>query len=353
MSGSHAPETSGVDTTDYFPTRWTETARVFSWAVAVATFVFAANCYLEFGLDWPGFLTLVDHLEIFGPTTLRQPLAGTDLTLAWLQAASYALCLIGPAVYVRQSRGRTLRQDADTLSAVTNYIVRAAFWMVVLVGLADMVISFLRVEGFLQYFVGEELTTELGRSRFRGPYIHIPLIGLALVVGLVTRSLSFVWLTLLVVVAELLIVVSRFIFSYEQAFQGDLVRFWYAALFLFASAYTLFEDGHVRVDVLYSGFTEKTKGAVNAAGSLLLGISLCWVILFIGIGGKSSIIINPLLNFEVSQSGFGMYVKYLMAGFLGIFAITMMIQFVSTFLEGIADYREDPGHRKPGPETAH
>lgn len=35
---------------------------------------------------------------------------------------------------------------------------------------------------------------------------------------------------------------------------ADLVRFWYAALFLFASAYTLLEEGHVRVDVFYAGF---------------------------------------------------------------------------------------------------
>ena len=37
---------------------------------------------------------------------------------------------------------------------------------------------------------------------------------------------------------------------------GDLVRYWYAGLFLFASAYTLFEDGHVRVDVFYTNYPE-------------------------------------------------------------------------------------------------
>ena len=50
----------------------------------------------------------------------------------------------------------------------------------------------------------------------------------------------------MVVLAEFAIVVSRFVFSYEQAYMGDLVRFWYAALFLFASAYALSHEGHVR-----------------------------------------------------------------------------------------------------------
>ena len=133
---------------------------------------------------------------------------------------------------------------------------------------------------------------------------------------------------------------------------ADLVRFWYAALFLFASAYTLLEEGHVRVDVLYSGFAERTKGLVNAAGSVLLGISLCSVVIYFGMAGKSTVINGPLLVFETTQTGFGMYVKYWMAGFLGIFAVTMLIQFSGYFLEGIADYRGDPGKRVMDSEGA-
>ncbi|WP_256372881.1 hypothetical protein [Breoghania sp. L-A4] len=34
-----------------------------------------------------------------------------------------------------------------------------------------------------------------------------------------------------------------------------------------------------------------------------------------------------------------------MAGFLGIFAISMMIQFVSYFLDAVADIRDEPGGR--------
>ena len=154
-------------------------------------------------------------------------------------------------------------------------------------------------------------------------------------------------------VAELTIVFTRFIFSYEQAFMGDLVRFWYAALFLFASAYTLQEEGHVRVDVFYAGFADKTKGFINAWGSIILGMSVCWVILVTGMGSRSAIINSPMLNYEISQSGFGMYTKYLMAGFLGVFAITMLIQFVSYLLESVADYRNEPGRRELAASSGH
>ena len=68
---------------------------------------------------------------------------------------------------------------------------------------------------------------------------------------------------------------------------------------------------------------------------------------------KSSVITTSLRSFEVTQSGFGMYVKYLMAGFLGIFAVTMMIQFASYLLESLADYRGDAGAREPAADTMH
>jgi len=173
------------------------------------------------------------------------------------------------------------------------------------------------------------------------------------VIAIFSRTLGFIWLTLLIVVAELLIVFTRFIFSYEQAFMADLVRFWYAALFLFASAYTLQEEGHVRVDVFYAGFKDKTKGFINAVGSLVLGILVCWVILIEGLGSRSSVINSPMLSYEISQSGFGMYTKYLMAGFLAVFAITMMIQFVSYLMESVADYRNEPGRRILPESPAH
>jgi len=74
---------------------------------------------------------------------------------------------------------------------------------------------------------------------------------------------------------------------------------------------------------------------------------MCWVILAMGMAGKATVINSPLLSFETSQSGFGLYVKYLMAGFLAVFAISMMIQFTSYFLSAIADLRSEPD--KPSP----
>jgi TRAP-type mannitol/chloroaromatic compound transport system permease small subunit len=206
-----------------------------------------------------------------------------------------------------------------------------------LVGFIDMLISFLRVEDLLEPLVGTELTIQLGRPIFRGSYVHYPLILLSFFMAIIFRQISFCWLALFVVLAEFSIVISRFVFSYEQAYMGDIVRFWYAALFLFASAYTLVEEGHVRVDVVYAGMSRRTKAWTNSIGCLVLGMPICWVILMHGMGGKGNSINSPLLSFEVSQSGYGMYVKYIMAGFLIVFAVSMLIQFVSYLLYNISE----------------
>ncbi|NBP72858.1 MAG: TRAP transporter small permease subunit, partial [Alphaproteobacteria bacterium] len=217
-----------------------------------------------------------------------------------------------------------------------------------LVGAVDMVISFMRVEGLLPLLFSEEMTKQLGRATYRGNFIHYPLIGISLIIAFFSRSLGFTWLALLIVLAEFQIVVARFIFSYEQAFMGDLVRFWYAALFLFASAYTLIEEGHVRVDIIYAGMSERRKAWSNVIGSILLGVPLCWIIMTSGMWDKSNLINAPLLSFEVTQSGYGLYVKYLMAGFLLIYALTMMMQFLGYTLRNAAVLANDPDARPVG-----
>ena len=205
--------------------------------------------------------------------------------------------IIGYLAY-RAFSASKLRDDADLLDWISAYIIRAAFWAVLIVGLTDAVLSFLRVEGFHKVLFGENAGAAIALPSARGLYVHIPLMILAALIALRDKSVSLVWLALLVVVAEFLIVIARFIYGYEQTFMGDLVRFWYAALFLFASAYTLKEDGHVRVDVFYAGLKRKTKSTLNIIGIVFFVLPLCWLILARGLWGKSSLIISPRWKFE-------------------------------------------------------
>ncbi|MGY9048778.1 hypothetical protein P775_19230 [Puniceibacterium antarcticum] len=305
-------------------------ARAFGWIILAMMVAFLANSVLTYWFGLPGASAIMTG----------------GGALSFLQVALYAAFALLAVALVMRRPDEALRDEAARITAFNTFLIRAAFWVVVLVGVGDALLSFMRVDGTLDQLVGSDIAGNLGRSQYRGVYFHVPLILLGILIAAVTRGVAFTWLALLVVLAELLIVLSRFVFSYEQAFMADLVRFWYGALFLFASAYTLLEDGHVRVDLLYAGMSRKKQGRTNAFGAVLLGMMLCWTILIIGFGSSSSIIVGPILVFEVTQSGFGMYVKYFMAGFLAVFAVTMMFQFVAQFFEAVADRRGEPGARE-------
>ncbi len=307
--------------------------RIFSYSILAITFVFLANNVLTVWFEWPGIKKLFSNYGLFGFKKLNKPLEDSVLTYSYIQLFLYFISIALAIFYVLKSIKQTLETDSKILTKFTAYIIRSSFWAVFIVGIADLIVSFMVVEKLVEPIFGETLKVKLVVPAFRITFVHFPLILLSFVIGYFTRSVGFIWLAVLVVASEFFIVLSRFIFEYEQAFQGDLVRFWYSALYLFASAYALMHEGHVRVDVLYTGFSERKKAWTNSIGSLLLGIPLCLITLFLGMGGKASIINGPVISFEITQQGSnGLYLLYLMAVYLAVFATTMLIQFTSYFM---------------------
>ena len=307
----------------------TISARLLANFIVALLILFIVNRYLAFWHDWPNVSQSISLLFD----------SNSEKALPWqayFLLSSYALIFLVIVGRAFSQKKQTLLTEAERYARWSAFIVRFAFWSVFLIGIVDTFISALRIENVLAGLVGADMNIKLGIAKFRGLYVHYPLLVLSAVIAVFTRSLSVIWLAILVVFAEFSIVITRFIFSYEQAYMGDLVRFWYAALFLFASAYTLYDEGHVRVDVLYATMRRRSKAWVNTLGSLLLGIPICYTILLMGLEKKQSALASPLVSFEISQSGYGLFVKYLMAGFLIIFAVSMAMQFVSYFLQNVA-----------------
>ncbi|MDC3053217.1 TRAP transporter small permease subunit [Candidatus Pelagibacter sp.] len=305
--------------------------RIASYSVLAFTLAFLINNVLTVWIDWPGVKKIFSHYEMFG--FKKKALDGSTLSYGFMQIGVYLICIVAVIIYVFKTYSQTLERDSEILSNFSAYLVRSSFWAVFLVGVADFIISFMVVERLWEAIFSPEVKAFMVKSPERITFIHFPIILISFVIGYFTKSVGFIWLAVLVVVSEFIIVLSRFIFSYEQAFQGDLVRFWYAALYLFASAYALIHEGHVRVDVLYSSFSERKKAWTNLLGSALLGVPLVLIVLFLGLNGKASIINGPVVAFEVTQQGSnGLYLLYLMAVYLAVFAVTMLLQFTSYFM---------------------
>jgi TRAP-type mannitol/chloroaromatic compound transport system permease small subunit len=312
--------------------------RIFGWSLLSFIIAFLIDNILIVGFEFPGPFSITNNFSL----------------LSFVEIAIYMIIFLFTVMVVLKNKSISLRKEAELLHVINVYLIRSCFWVIFLVGLVDITIAFFRVEKIFEVFFTKEFSSNFTRPIFVGTFIHIPLILVGFILGKFTKTLGFHWLSLLIVISELLIVIARFIFSYEQTFMGDLVRYWYAGLFLFASAYTLYEEGHVRVDIFYQGLQNKTKGLVNSVGSIVLGVSTSMTIIFIGFNGKQSIINSPILNFEITQQGsVGMFIKYHLAMFLGVFGITMLIQFISYFFESLADYNGEEGKRVIENQSSH
>ena len=193
--------------------------RVFSYSILAMTFVFLINNVLTVWFDWPGVKNLFSHYGLFGFKKLSKPLSDSVLNFAFLQLFFYLISVLLSIFYVNRSIKQTLTTDSEILSKITAYIIRSSFWAVLIVGIADLIISFLVVEKLVEPLFGEYLKIKLVVPAFRITFVHFPLILLSFVVGYFTRSVGFIWLAVLVVASEFFIVLSRFIFEYEQAFQ--------------------------------------------------------------------------------------------------------------------------------------
>ena len=290
------------------------------------------------------------YFEFEGVSALFKSFSWTAI----ISLVMYIASVIVAVWQVNRTINEGYRQQANSLHNFNVYFLRGCFFAVLFIGCVDFTLALLRSVDVLKYLVNDPIARALGLGNVVGPYIHVPLIILGFIVARFSRTLGWTWLALLIVFAELIIVISRYLFSYEQSFMADLVRYWYAALFLFASAYTLYEEGHVRVDVIYAGLSDKVKAYVNAWGSYLLGVVTMVIVVLIGFNGKASIINSPLLVFEITNQGInGMFIKYQMAMFLGIFGATMLVQFVVQFFESLADINEEPGKRDTSIKLAH
>ena len=124
----------------------TSSTRLFSWCVIATLLIYLINNYLNLAHEWPGAAAIF---------------SSESGTLGWVQTFFYLLSFAVAGYYVLRTPELTLRRDSARITEINTFLIRAAFWAVVFVGLADMAVSFIRVEGFFE----NELTR--GRERIR------------------------------------------------------------------------------------------------------------------------------------------------------------------------------------------
>lgn len=91
----------------------------------------------------------------------------------------------------------------------------------------------------------------------------------------------FAWFTLVMVLVMAVIVVLRYVFQIGSIALQESVIYINALIFTFGVAYTLKEQGHVRVDIFYNRLNETQRAWVDLFGTLLFLIPSAGFIIWI------------------------------------------------------------------------
>ncbi len=89
------------------------------------------------------------------------------------------------------------------------------------------------------------------------------------------------WLALAMVLLQFAIVVLRYVFGVGSLAMHETVVYMHGVLFMMAGAYTLAEDGHVRVDIFYRDAAPRKKAMINLFGVAVFLAPICILILYL------------------------------------------------------------------------
>ncbi len=147
--------------------------------------------------------------------------------------------------------------------------------------------------------------------------------GIDRVVAAIGRAVA--WLALLVVLVQLAVVVLRYLFGIGSIWLSEAVIYGHAAMFMLAAAWTLQQNGHVRVDVFYAEASPRAKALVDLCGALLLLLPFVAVIAWYGF----PYVARSWTILERSREVSGLPFVYLLKSLIPLFALLLGLQGVS------------------------
>ena len=129
-------------------------------------------------------------------------------------------------------------------------------------------------------------------------------------------------LTIFMVLTVFVVVALRYGFSYGKIWMQELYVWIHAFVFLAAAGYTLRDEGHVRIDLIYSKRSSKTKAVINLFGSFVFAVPFLYFLW----KWSLPIVMRSFQNLEKSSEAGGLPGLFILKGAILVFAITLALQ---------------------------
>lgn len=133
---------------------------------------------------------------------------------------------------------------------------------------------------------------------------------------------AMAWLTLAMVVITLLVVVLRYGFSLGWVWMQESYVWLHGIVFMVGAGYTLLHDGHVRVDVIYQGASQRYRAIIDLLGSLFLLLPVVVVVAWY----SWPYVIQSWMKLESSREAGGLEGLFLLKSVLLVFCLLMLLQ---------------------------
>ena len=146
---------------------------------------------------------------------------------------------------------------------------------------------------------------------------------------IIGRNIS--WFIILMVIVQLSIVMARYIYGIGFLKLQELLIYLHGSLFTLAAGYTLLEDEHVRVDLIYREASKKYKSFINIFGSLLFLIPFC----LLTFSTSLPYVLRSWKILEGSPETSGLNAVFILKTVLIIFPILLMLQSFEIILKNL------------------
>lgn len=157
--------------------------------------------------------------------------------------------------------------------------------------------------------------------------------GIDRLTGAIGRTVA--WCALLIVLLQFLVVVARYALGLGSLWLSESIIYGHAALFMLAAAWTLAENGHVRVDVFYADAPPRRKALVDLLGALALLIPFAVTLALLSV----PYVARSWAILERSRETSGLPAVFLLKTLIPLFAVLMALQGVSQAIRAAAALR--------------
>jgi TRAP-type mannitol/chloroaromatic compound transport system permease small subunit len=153
----------------------------------------------------------------------------------------------------------------------------------------------------------------------------------------ITELSSYLFLLLIIplIFANVIEVFARYVLRDPTIWALDVTTMSYAALFMLGSALALLKGAHVRTDLLWEGFSDRTKGMIDSIAFLFLFLPTMAVLFYISVDDfMYSISIN-----ERGSSGAWTPALWPLRGIIPLSAALLFMQGVSELMKSLWAWR--------------